>query len=370
MASLALLSAFKTSFPRQEVQNLFKMDVNLAGLDEKMVQKKRSADEIMKDVKKLKTQNKYDKNWNLMLEFHNNPDIKELTEEMFLQYFDFLINEKKYAHSTLWSIYSMLNSESQLRCGPKLNEFFRLITLIKSTERGYSPKQAMTFTLTDFGKFLEIAPSNGMYALEKAALIIGAYGGLRVDEMSFLEIQNFRKDPDDNYWVTYRVSKQKQDVTNSFHIPQKNSSHITKYIEEIDETEGRFFRRFLPTNKGKKDAGKFSMAPMGKNIIARIPHEIAKYLNLPNAELYTGHSFRRTSATLFANAGATKMDLKKHLNWKSDSVADRYVDQSESRKLKMSAMIANFSATTNVSEQNCTNALCGNVGQKGDQCQK
>ena len=101
--------------------------------------KKRSVQEIMRDAKHLKTQSRYDKAWDSFMAYHNHPDIKEVDEEKFIQYFDMLINEKKFVCSTLWSHFSMLNSESQSLCGPKLNDFHRLMGLIKAQERGYAP---------------------------------------------------------------------------------------------------------------------------------------------------------------------------------------------------------------------------------------
>ena len=43
--------------------------------------------------------------------------------------------------------------------------------------------------------------------------------------------------------------------------------------------------------------------PIGKNKVGKMPHDIAKFLHLPNPELYTGHSFRRSSATLCVQEG-------------------------------------------------------------------
>lgn len=41
-----------------------------------------------------------------------------------------------------------------------------------------------------------------------------------------------------------------------------------------------------------------------------MPKEIAKFIGLPDAESYTGHNFKRTSATLLANSGADLLALK------------------------------------------------------------
>ncbi|KAJ8945305.1 hypothetical protein NQ317_003727 [Molorchus minor] len=44
-----------------------------------------------------------------------------------------------------------------------------------------------------------------------------------------------------------------------------------------------------------------------------LPSKMASYLNLPNYKEYTGHSFRRTSATLLADSGADILALKKDM---------------------------------------------------------
>jgi hypothetical protein len=48
------------------------------------------------ESKHLKTQPKYAKSWMDFLKFHDNPDVAVLDEEIFLQYFNFLIRDKSY----------------------------------------------------------------------------------------------------------------------------------------------------------------------------------------------------------------------------------------------------------------------------------
>ena len=60
-----------------------------------------------------------------------------------------------------------------------------------------------------------------------------------------------------------------------------------------------------------------------------MPQKIAEYLGLPHPELYTGHAFRRTAATLSAIAGATIMDLKAGGGWHSTKVAEEYVSSTD-----------------------------------------
>lgn len=102
----------------------------------------------------------------------------------------------------------------------------------------------------------------------------------------------------------------------------------------------------LRTNKAKSDRffqnfqkGKCTCQPIGVNKFGSMPKEIAKFLGLPDAECYTGHSFRRTSATLLADAGADILTLKRHGGWRSNTVAESYVEDSIQNKVNISAKI-------------------------------
>lgn len=78
--------------------------------------------------------------------------------------------------------------------------------------------------------------------------------------------------------------------------------------------------------------------------------EIAIFLNLSEPQLYTGHCFRRTSATLLVDAGGDILALKRHGGWKSSTVAEGYIDESVQSKISVSnkilSSIASSSTTT------------------------
>ena len=86
--------------------------------------------------------------------------------------------------------------------------------------------------------------------------------------------------------------------------------------------------------------GKCTKQVIRRNKIALMPRIIATFLNLDYPELYTGHSFRRTSATLLADSGANITALKRHGGWKSDSVAESYMDESVAKKEKIRNLIS------------------------------
>lgn len=79
--------------------------------------------------------------------------------------------------------------------------------------------------------------------------------------------------------------------------------------------------------------GKCVNIPVGINTIGKIPCNIAQFLKLENHGMYTGHCFRRTSATLLANKGGDLLTIKRHGGWKSSAVAESYVEESVCNKI-------------------------------------
>ena len=108
-----------------------------------------------------------------------------------------------------------------------------------------------------------------------------------------------------------------------FHIHEKFTPIIQEYINlrPPNCTSDRFFLNF------QKE--KCTHQAIGKNKFMKMPKLIAQFLELPNAEKYTGHAFRRTSATLLAESGADMSAIQRHGGWKSAQVAQGYVDESD-----------------------------------------
>ena len=85
--------------------------------------------------------------------------------------------------------------------------------------------------------------------------------------------------------------------------------------------------------------GKCSVQPVGINTFGKIPCKIAEYLRLSNPKEYTGHSFRKSSATLLADSGTDILQLERHGSWKSSAVTESYVEESINNKLQISHQI-------------------------------
>lgn len=79
--------------------------------------------------------------------------------------------------------------------------------------------------------------------------------------------------------------------------------------------------------------GKCSVQVVGINTFSKIPSCIAKFLDLKEPGLYTGHCFRRSSASLLVDSGGDILALKRHGGWKSNTVAEGYLEDSLNKKI-------------------------------------
>ena len=106
-----------------------------------------------------------------------------------------------------------------------------------------------------------------------------------------------------------------------------------KYKEETSKYHkncGRIFWQF----RRNKHHGQV----VGCKWFYQYPKLIAKSLGLDPKEC-SGHSVCRTGATFMADNGHSLLDLKRYGQWKSDSVAQKYVEESVLHKRKAAELM-------------------------------
>lgn len=162
-------------------------------------------------------------------------------------------------------------------------------------------------------------------------MIFGIYGATRADELTRVDVADVTQQQ--NVFVI-NILHTKTNVTRTFTVENEFAEYIIKYrnLRPSKLSTTRFFINY--------QKGKCTNQPIGKNKFLGTPKVIATYLNLKDPYLYTGHSFRRTSATLLADAGADLLTLKRHGGWRSDSAAQGYVQDSVNNKRKIGDLIA------------------------------
>jgi len=300
---------------------------------------KRSAEEIISTLNPNKTAKRYDDRWKQFCDYCK-LDFRKPNEEDLIQFFDHLKNNLKMAASTIWSIYSMLNHKMQLLHGVKLQTYPRITMLLKSYEAGYTRKTAGQFSKEQFEEFIKNAPNTGKYIHIKAGVILAFFGGLRCAELVSIENTDFEFNESTGMWVSYTVSKQRgESIQNKFNVPLEYCQYLENFDKVLTEAnlgEGRIFKTYRIRKSGE---GYYVNQAMGKHILAKFPVVMASFLNLSNPSSYTGHSLRRSTANVLAEAGASSAIMKKHFNWKSENTCLKYVDNTKSAKLGISNMI-------------------------------
>jgi integrase len=256
-------------------------------------------------------------------------DIEEISENVLLAYFLEKANVLK-SPTSLWSEYSMLKLTISIYKNLDISKFQRLKAFLKRKNDGYQPKKSQVFTSEEITKFLQEA-QNDTYLMKKVVTIFGVAGACRSDELYNLRVQDVQHK---NSVIMVHISSTKNNVPRKFVVTNGEDENnwitiVQRYMElrPKNAEDKRFFYRY--------ERGRCVNQVVGKHTISKIPFEIAKFLNLPNPTQYTGHSFRRTSSTLLANApGVDILDLKRHGGWKSTNVAEGYIADSLCNKIQ------------------------------------
>ena len=209
-----------------------------------------------------------------------------------------------------------------------ISKFKQLNSFLKRKNDGYIPKKASLFSKNEVDEFLGSAPDETSL-MWKAAMILGISGAMRTDELYNLKFEDVQLNSD---VAIVQIVQSKNKLPRRFVVTSTNDEInwfkiIKKYMELRPKgmKENRFFVRYIK--------GKCVRQVVGKHTLADIPHKIAKLLKLDNVNEYTGHTFRRTSATLLADGGADILALKRHGGWKSSTVAEGYVGDSLNNKI-------------------------------------
>lgn len=171
---------------------------------------------------------------------------------------------------------------------------------------------------------------------------MGVSGACRCCELTNLKISDVE---DRGAYLIVSIPDTKTGVSRKFTIIEEGFSINTvekcrKYMSLRPKKLSieRFFLRYANQN--------CTSQPVGINTLSKVPSVVASFLNLANAEAYTGHCMRRTSTTLLANGGANLTTIKRHGGWRSSAIAETYIEDSVSNKLDISRKIQGSSGTS------------------------
>ena len=246
--------------------------------------------------------------------------------------------EKKFATSSLWTHYSMLTSVMKGKYGSKIQDFPRVTMLIKGFPEDVKQKE-LILGEEDLKKFCLMKMDTAYWEVRKAIAITAIFGGLRMVECINLELEKINRGPE-GYTITHCRAMQRSDKLNTkFLVPQEGGSAdiLAIYLEKVKVKLEKYTGKVWYT--GKKSTT-LANQPMGRNMMFKVPHEIAKVLGLSNPASYTFHSFRRTSAPIAADAGSTSEQMVDFFGWKNSSMCQEYISSSKPAILFMANRLA------------------------------
>lgn len=288
-----------------------------------------------------KSKHLYEKTYDNFETWAKEKHIENFTEKVLLAYF--LKLSTTLRPSTLWSKYSMLRTMIYLNKNVDICKFTNLIAFLKRKATGYQPKKSKIFTKLEIERFIKQADDKE-FLLAKVVLIVGVFGACRREEITFLKLDAIK---DCQSFISVKIPNTKTHVPRMFTITEGSIDGINfldlfrKYakLRPLNTTHQRFFLTYR--------SGKCCTLPVGINTIGGMPKKIAEFLGLPNTNEYTGHCFRRSSATMLADSGADMTLLKRHGGWRSSSVAEGYIENSIEQKNEIAKRIIGQKDTPN-----------------------
>lgn len=162
--------------------------------------------------------------------------------------------------------------------------------------------------------------------------MFGIFGAMRCSELLSIttnDVQDYISQ------FTVNIDNTKNDYPRSFVIGAEYYQIVKKYVQmrPSNMPSNRFFVQY--------QQGTCTRQFIGKNEISDVPKTVAAYLNLDNPSEYTGHCFRRSSATTLSNAGVNLSMVKQLGGWKSDAVVHGYIENSTANRNAIFNHIAN-----------------------------
>jgi integrase len=260
-----------------------------------------------------------------------------------VSYFEDL--KKTYAPSTLWATYSKLKKTLLARKKVNIDDkpFKILKERISAFGVDYEPKKSRVFTLDEVYDFCRRADDETYLAMKVMALI-GMTGALRHSELYELAPTDI-VDRGEELLVNIRhtkVHRRKQFIVLKHSDPAIDPVATYRRYLALRPDQSRMNKARNPPHSAvflRYGKGTCSAARIGKKTIAKVPCAIATFLKLDSPAEYTGHAFRRTGATSMVNNGGDLLDVVALGDWKSNSVAQGYIAESDPLRRKRAALV-------------------------------
>ncbi|KAI4459400.1 phage integrase-related [Holotrichia oblita] len=182
--------------------------------------------------------------------------------------------------------------------------FYKLHAFMKGTNKGYGPKKSLVFREEDIRKCF-VQASDHTFLFLKVVVIYAIFGSCRRHEMCDLRMSDIKREGS-VFIINIRPSKIEKG--RKFAVVDFDIFYAKLFDQYISLRPDNIStdRVFLKYNNGKciKQA-------VGINTFGKCPDIVVRFLDLSDAVKYTGHAFRRSSATIMANSGMSVDELKR-----------------------------------------------------------
>ncbi|XP_066256701.1 protein tramtrack, beta isoform-like isoform X10 [Euwallacea similis] len=231
-----------------------------------------------------KSRRKYEVVYKNFMDWCASKDFTTYTEDVVLKYFEDL--SLTHSCATMWVYYSMLRSTLIINNNINIEKYEKLRNFLKIKSKGYQSKKAKLFTQEEIDTFLFEAPDH-IYLATKVAIIFGIIGACRRHEIHAITIDDVR---DFGTAMTVSIPNQTSNlIPRQFTITGDYYHYCVKYMKlRPDNAVSKSF--LLNYQKGR-----CTVQNIGINKIGAMGKEVARFLNLPDPQMYTGDSFRRSA---------------------------------------------------------------------------
>jgi site-specific recombinase XerD len=219
--------------------------------------------------------------------------------------------------------------------------------------KGEDVTQASIFSADNIKKYFETVENSTATLVQRVVFAIGMSTGFRKSELYQLkhnDVTVVRDDAGAVQKIVVAVSNRKTDAPDTKENQQR--AFVVRHLIHIDVRP--FIEQYINLRDNKITLPWFFMQVrnnkmvnqrVGEHSLADVTKEVARFLNLSAPESYTAHSFRRTNATLIANAGASPHQVTTSLGWKDTKTSMRYIAHSEHHAESMSRMLSGTAAS-------------------------
>lgn len=103
-----------------------------------------------------KSRQKYEKQYEVFVEWCKSKKIKKYTEPVLIKYFEEKSTVAK--SSTLWTLFSMLRTTIYINTNVNIGDYKKLISFLKANSHGFKSEKSKSLTRDEVNRFLTNAP--------------------------------------------------------------------------------------------------------------------------------------------------------------------------------------------------------------------